>query len=326
MRIPTSVIVMSLVTAVPFGLGIRDTLNHKGAHADDELSGLDFGGGRSARERQRALDEYEAEMRREAADREARAKARLEKLDQLYGAKPAQMGALLDGITLGAGAGSFQPENVRQRIENASRDGLLFVAFDTDAKALKGVEVRLTSDYESGDVCEKLDEKLTAAWGKPTNGAWLDPATHQRATLDHEVCLLRFDTYAEPGDWVAQLPLSGVGTSIDKLAEQVGGDYEDGELTWHLPGLRYGKGATILTALSENGKVTGIRIDVGADFDSMLAVRDALSAKLKAQPQKQDGDEYSSFQTYEWKRKVPVVLETTDTNKFALVIGKLSWD
>src|SRR5690348_1005184 len=101
MRIPTSVIVMSVVTAVPFGLGIRDTLDKKDSHADDELGVLDFSGKRSARERERALEEYQAEMQREAAEREARAKAKLAKLDELYGAKPAQMGALLDGITLG---------------------------------------------------------------------------------------------------------------------------------------------------------------------------------------------------------------------------------
>src|SRR5260221_296797 len=112
MRIPPSVIVMSLVTAVPFGLGIRDSLKHEPA----------IGGERE--ERSRALDDYEAEVRREGAERQRRTEDKKARLDVLYGAKPAQMGSLLDGIQLGANA-TFQPEYIRQRIANASRDGCI---------------------------------------------------------------------------------------------------------------------------------------------------------------------------------------------------------
>src|SRR5688572_13929492 len=129
MRIPPSVIVMSLVTAVPFGLAIRDTLNEKDARAAGGLDDYGDDDGYKGRERSAELAEYEAEMAREAAEREARSKERLTQLDQLYGAKAASMGTLLDGIELGAGAGSFQPEHVRRRIEHVTRDGFISVYF-----------------------------------------------------------------------------------------------------------------------------------------------------------------------------------------------------
>src|SRR5215203_3160200 len=152
MRIPPSVIVMSVVTAVPFGLGVRDTLKHKDVTAD-EYDGLDFGAKRSERERVRELEEYEAEARREQLEREAKAKERIAQLDMLIGTKPAQMGALFDGVTLGAGAGSFQPENVRVRIENAEQDGFITVQFDADAKSLLGVDILVANDDDTNDTC-----------------------------------------------------------------------------------------------------------------------------------------------------------------------------
>jgi len=190
---------MSLVTAVPFGLGIRDTLKHKDVTADEFGDGLstDFGGGRKARERSAELEQYEAELKAEQLEREAQSAKRVAQLDQLFGVKPAQMGALLDGIVLGTGAGSFQPEDVRRRIENASRDGYISVMFDADATSLNGVDVTVNGD---SDDCEKLGEKLADAWGRATNGAWLDPATHQRATFDQDSCKLHFDRYLEPTD------------------------------------------------------------------------------------------------------------------------------
>ncbi|HEX5063000.1 MAG TPA: hypothetical protein VFV99_26680, partial [Kofleriaceae bacterium] len=278
----------------------------------------------------KALEEYEAEMRREEVEREAKTKEKLAKLDQLFGQKPAQMGTLLEGIRLGSGAGSFQPEDVRQRIENATRDGFMLVSFDADAKQLNAVEVSLYGDYETGDVCEKLDDKLTAAWGHPTNDAWLDTATHQRATLDKDDCKLRFDMYVEPADWVAQLPLAAVGSSAEKLSQQLGGsgsvESDDDRLYWNVPGLRFGKGDTKIEAYAVNGKIVGFKVTASSDFDSTLAVRDAISAKLKKQPKSEDSEYESSFHLYQWKTRVPVSLETSDSDRFTVMVGKMPWD
>jgi hypothetical protein len=325
MRIPPSVIVMSVVTAVPFGLGVRDTLKHKDVTAE-EYDGLDFGEGRSARERSRELEEYEAEARREQLEREAKSKERIAQLDQLVGAKPAQMGSLFDGIVLGAGAGSFQPENVRLRIENATRDGFMSVSFDADAKALNGIDVIVGSDYDSSDACEELLKKLDAKWGSPTNNAWLDPATHQRASFDTDSCKLRFDRYVEPTDWVAALPIAAVGSSTAKFTAQLTAgdvDQNDERVVWTSPGVGYGKGPSHYEAWITNGKVTGFTMSGDSDFDTILAVRDAMSAKLKAQPKK-TADEYDAeYSTYEWKRRPYVRLATTGTDRFTVTVEKL---
>lgn len=331
MRIPPSVFVMSVVTAVPFGLAIRDTVKEKPAVSGDDLTdddGLGFGR-RGAAESEAELARYEAEMKAEAAAREARTKERIAKLDQLVGAKAAQMGPLFDGIVLGAGAGSFQPENVRQRIERASSDGFLAVDFDADATALNAVTVTVSSDYETSDACEQLASKLTTAWGHGTNNAWLDPATHQRATLTSDyTCVLRFDRYLDAASWVAQLPIDAVGTSADKLAQKLGpaAEVDEDLVAWSIPGVGFGKGATKIEAYAAKGRIIGFKVTGSADFDSTLQVRDALSAKLKAQPTKNSDSDYGDYNAYQWKKRVPVVLEQSDTDKFTVTVGKLSWD
>jgi hypothetical protein len=316
---------MSVVTAVPFGLGVRDTLKHKDVSAD-EYDGLDFGAGRSERERTRALEEYEAEARREQLARETKTKERLERLDQLFGDKPAQMGPLFDGITLGAGAGAFQPENVRRRIESATSDGTMYVQFDADAKALNALNITIDNDYDTGNACEALEDKLSAKWGAAANHAWLDSATHQRASFDSDTCILRFERYVDPTDWVAALPLNLVGTSVDKLKQTLDGNYDDSgdpaHIYWSGPGIGYGKGPTSYDAFFVNGKIKSVQATADSDFDSTLAARDAITAKLKGQP-KTTGDDY--YQVYSWNKRVPVELETSDRNRFTVSIGKL-WD
>lgn len=324
MRIPPSVIVMSLLTAVPFGLGIRDTLAEKDLPADDDEygDGLDFGSRRSARERRRELEEYEAEMRREAMERERRAQERTAQLDQLYGAKVASMGTLLDGIVLGADAGTFQPEDVRVRLDRVRRDGFIDVSFDADAHTLNAVEVYITPGYGAGAACSSFKKTLTDAWGPSTNGVWIDSATHQRASFDTAACVLRFDRYVEPTAWVAALPLAAIGSHVDKLVEQVGqsAEVEYDRVYWNMPGLGFGEGATRLEAYIEKDRVVGFQARVATDFDTTVAVREQLATTLGAQPKR---DEYTGAWT--WKRRVPVALETFEKNKFNLMVGKMPW-
>ena len=135
--------------------------------------------------------------------------------------------------------------------------------------------------------------------------------------------MLRFDRYVDPAEWVAALPLAAVGGNAAKFAETLGqsAEVDDERIYWRVPGLRFGKRDTQIEAYVVNNKVVGFKATVDSDFDSTVAVRDALSAKLKAQPKK---DEYDNI--WDWKRRVPVTLDQFDTDRFSVLVGKMPWD
>ncbi len=332
MRIPTSVIVMSLLTAAPFGLAIRDTLTKKQPSlAEDEWG--DYGG--STRQDSKALAEYEAEMRREADARAEKRREQIEKLDQLYGSTKGSMGMLLDGVFLGADAGNFQPEATRQRIERETESGFVDVAFDVDAKALRGVTIALSArDYDPdlGEVvnlCEPLHEKLVAKWGPSTNGTWLDEVRHVRATLDMDGCTLTFDQYLPVDEWVKAVTAVQVGKPAEKTlqaySETAGiafDEYEEDVVRWYLPGVGAATGATEMTAMIQNGKIVGVRANVDADFDSVVAMRDGLSAVLRSQPVRNEDDE-----SWMWKKKPGARLSQYEgSDRVFLLLGKDPWE
>ena len=126
MRIPASVIVMSLVTAVPFGLAIRDTARHHDNAADDEV---DFDGTATARRERvadmKAYEEQEAKDKAEAAERRALV---VKRFHEMYGAQPASLGSLFDGIKLGEHATEVLHEAGLPDAEIASlaADGAVF--------------------------------------------------------------------------------------------------------------------------------------------------------------------------------------------------------
>jgi hypothetical protein len=324
MRIPTSVFVMSVLTAVPFGLGIRDTLSNKHASFDEDE--FDLTGDR-ARERAREARyaEYAREADREAEERTKRREERTAKLDLLYGTRPASLGSLFDGIVLGAGAGAFQPEAARERIYDATRDGFLNVVFDVDTTQLRGLSVEIgTVDYSESveETCDQLEEKLTTAWGRGTGRIWIDATSHQRASIDNAYCALRFERYLEPTDWLAGLHLEAIGMKAEKLAELAGpsATVEDDVISWQLPGVGFGTRPTTVEAYLEHGKVVTIAATSHSDFDTVTAIRDAISATRKAEP---TTDEDTG--AWAWKGKVPLMLDNTQVARFVLVAGKATW-
>ncbi|NVB82307.1 MAG: hypothetical protein HOV81_28260 [Kofleriaceae bacterium] len=324
MRIPTSVFVMSVLTAVPFGLGIKDTLTHKQPTFDDDAFDFTADSARD-RARERRYAEYERQAEQEKLERTKRRDERTAKLDTLYGKQPASLGSLFDGIQLGADAGSFQPEIARERIYDATRDGFLNVVFDVDSTQLRGLTVELsTVDYTETieETCEKLRDKLTTAWGRIAGSTWLDPSTHQRASIDSSYCALRFDRYLDTTDWLAGIHMEAIGMKADKLAALVGPTaiVDSDMVSWHLPGVGFGTKSTTVEAYLENGKVVTIAATTDADFDTIAAIRDAISAKRKDEPT-------TDAQTgaWSWKGKVPVTLDNTRVSRFDLVVGKGSW-
>jgi len=314
MRIPPSVIVMGLVTAVPFGLAIRDTATHKAASAD----GIDLTGAKKA-EREELAAYQRAERDQEAREAEAE-RRRQQFVASLFGTSPASMGSFFDGITLGANAETFQTDATQKRIYDAALSRLANVEFATD-DILRAVTVEVRAVD-----CDTLRDKLTAAWGRSVGSVWLDPATHQRASLaEYEesgfYCSVQFDRYVEPDAWVGALPFAAIGKPIAALGAPAGARTEDDSISWRLAGVGYGRQETVVIAYLEKDKVVGVNVITDADFDSQLKIRDLLSAKLAMQPVQDENDSG----VWIWKTKLPVKLDGSGAARFSVQIGKQTW-
>jgi hypothetical protein len=265
MRIPTSTIVMGLVTCVPFALAIRagSGTTH---HADDEEEDAEI------------VLAREAQMRaEEAAQRKRASDARAEEIHRLYGTEPATPGLLFGGIHLGA------PEvtPVQERNVRTFEGGT--IALQTDDSGLYQIAISL---HEG---CDILEQKLTDTWGpgtSTTNGAvWLNAATHTRALFHASPeCELFYDRFVTAEEWISKVdtsvvPLWAMGQPAEKLTDALtlpASEAKRGQITWTGPVIgAYGE-HTHVTATFEGSKVTGLRAT--ASPSSATAVFDQLAA------------------------------------------------
>ncbi|MGE5180986.1 MAG: hypothetical protein ACM31C_02945 [Acidobacteriota bacterium] len=319
MRIPPSVIVMSLLCAVPFGLAIRDAhrAKHATAHDDyDDLDELDSSRGRAERDREEAMREMEEQTRQATEKRE---RARL--ATKLVGSDPASLGSLFDGVQLGAPAGSFQPDSVRSEI--ASHSDVVSVDWDVGQSRLDGVTATLL-----GDDCEPLVEAI-GAWGTGRDGRWENPASHQRAEFDRVACSVHFERYVDTEAWIdrkdtAIVPLGAIGQPAQKLYDRVqpllSGDLDtDDSFSWRDLGLAGAIGDTTLTAYKKNGKVIGLNVIFHTDGAGIDALEVRLTKLLGTRPTQPAADDDLGAVT--WKGRVPVTLTTGDVS--SLTIGTL---
>jgi hypothetical protein len=309
MRIPRSVIVMTLLTSVPFALAIRAAVKDKARHAadDDDSDDLSEYGREEAK-----LAEVRAEEERAKVESESQ---RRRVMHQLLGDEPATLGSLFDGVQLGAPAGAFQPESVRTALRDAAE--VVSVDWDVDAARLNGLTIRLKGeDYGCG-----LKDAVVA-WGGDGQ-MWQNPRTHQRAMLENVECALKFERYAEPEQWLDKsdasiVPMSAVGQPAAKLHARVldkmddGSDGED-EFGWHDIGLAGEQGTTTLFANTKGGKVVAIT----ATFRGRVAF-DALVERITkltgVKPTRAaDGDDDYGGPRVTWKSKPPITLHGGDT-------------
>jgi hypothetical protein len=321
MRIPPSVIVMSLLTAVPFGLAFKDAAKSKDKIAsydddDDEYSPRrahdDFDGDADYAAQRAELEKMRAEERENELKLGAKRRALAA---QLVGTEPASMGSLFQGVKLGASAGNFQPDPVREAISEASE--VLNVHWDVDATELNGVTATLRGDE---DGCSGIASAVRG-WGPKAGAGWENAATHQRATFDELECSIHFERFTDLEHWLdtsatSVIPVAMIGQPAAKLRAKVGGHIdEDNEdsITWHDVGLAGGKGATALSASIENGKVVSISVELSDSVD-LLPVIERVSKLTGAKP-KHDED----AQTTTWKGKLAVRLYESVPS---LVIGK----
>src|SRR5690349_18885452 len=171
MRIPTSLIVMPLLTAVPFGLAIHDQAGKKA------VASVVAGPEDEARRDRERLAEYEAAAAREAAEHANASAVRLAKLDTVFGKDTASLGSLFGGARLGAAIPAALPDVLAA----STRDGFLLPSFQQTDAMLASVHVEIV-DSDNLDACQKLRDKLVATWGPSSRGVWLGPA-QARATL-----------------------------------------------------------------------------------------------------------------------------------------------
>jgi len=300
MRIPTSVVVMSLITAVPFALAVRDTVKPHPKTLDEMTD--------AEREAH-----FEQEMQKEAAEEAAREAAntakRAETYKTFFGSKPAQLGSYFTGAQLGMPVDQPKFDSLAS---NTLVEAINFVGEHT----LDSIRI------SESEHCDALHSAMVAAWQDSSDGVFLDTANHQRASY-HD-CTVTFDRYVEVNQWIDKkgdvpVALSIIGTSADKLRETLGDQIvqDDGEVVmWNAPGLGHGQGPTHITARTENGKVIGLSINVMTDAATMDAVQARLDGLLGKGTPVVDTDD-----TTEYKGKVPARLTRSD-DTLSLDLGK----
>ena len=300
---------MSIVTAVPFGLAIRD---QAGRTAPDPSADDAEAGAVTLRELVRDQLADQRTMLREAAFSRA--------LDALYGPTPATPGTALAGLVLGTPVGEGAIDTARA---TTARFGL---EVERSHDHLAGIELTIGDDeIDAGMImrsdCTTLRERLEAAWGMPAHqDLWLDPTTHHRATISGPECTFRFDEYAEVEDWLAHVHPELAGGTVDAALDALGPAEEthEGRLLWRLPGLGAGVGATRLELATANEHVQFVGVTATATEEDVTALRDALATRLHAKPDEADGSTYTHV--WSWRVKPRVHMEYDGAN-LVLEIG-----
>jgi len=301
MRIPTSVIVMTCVTAIPFGLAIRSTVI----------------------ERQRAREAVELAKRLEVEREQARVEE--ERLEaQLAAAEKAKHDAALaslfgkDRATLGTAFGFALDDrpsgDAITKVEVALRDQTPVFERGRDDRVI-GVQLQLGEQD-----CDAIRARLDGTWGKSdAYGVWLDPAHHHRATIAGADCELRFDDYVELGEWIKLVPTDLVGKPVGEALSVLGPAQEmtDEELTWHLPGVPGGTETTTYRLRVTNNVVHQINAHTTVIPDEVGKLLDTVTARFKSKP---EIDDTTGTTVWTWKRTPPASVES-DGGMFLLEIG-----
>jgi hypothetical protein len=319
MRIPPSVIVMSIVVAVPFGLAIKDTVKH-----DDPQS-------RAEREAKREADEFEAEQRvheaeeaKALAEKTKQQKARHDELAGLFGQTPASLGPTLGGITLGDNPDA----TVLSRLESSA----LPIRLERDpSDHIMAVTIALGTNYgedDSADDCNTVKDHLTSLWGHDENYTWHDAPQRQRVSIHGSDCVVRIELYFEANDWLKHIPMNLVGKTVAQAIAQPmlaaptdlptdSPDSSDQSVSWRLPGLGRGNQPTTLQAVVSGKRIVATvatTVLAAEDGDAFIA---AATAALHGKPHHEDGET-----TYTWKRTPQVTIEL-DGTAMTMTIGKL---
>jgi hypothetical protein len=316
MPVSPSTIAFALVTCIPFGLAIRDTVEHRQpttpSHHADELDSED--------------EAREARMRAEQAVRDAAREAEIQHhklmLIDLIGPGPAQLGRSFDGITLGMTAAEF--EQKRDLIADLRTQTAATIRGDSEA-ILHALWI--TPHLDS---CAFVGEQLDRRWGAGHRAGnrtfW--GAGDTRAVFERNPsgdCELTFEERVDVARWVDKkagsvVPLALIGKPVKALladiaarasAEDVEQDEES--IQWRDAGVGNGLGRTSLMAVIEHGKVAWLEARTDVDRDTTTAIQDRLTALYGAPA----GDD-----TLTWSR-AKLTLTLGDESSIVVTAGTL---
>jgi hypothetical protein len=295
MRIPPSVFVMSVVTAVPFGLAIKDTVHPPKTRAQIE------------EEKERA---YEIDMEKQAqADREAEEQRTATVFGGLLGDK-GKLGTYLDGLAIGAPAD--QAETIRNRTLNAS--DMIELTYTVQAGKVASIAIEA-----GGGQCEQLTKTVRTKWGE--DDRWLDPATHTRAVLDEDNCALTLDHYVDVEQLLdktttASIPVGALGKTLDQLGDNVQRHDYDAGGALETPGLAQTDGnVEVDLTVNDAGKVVGMTASFKLAVEGDEIVRGRLDQLFGK------GKHLADTGGWQWSGKVPVLYSYASARVF-LEIGE----
>ncbi|MFN0253102.1 MAG: hypothetical protein ACKV2T_39885 [Kofleriaceae bacterium] len=282
MALHTSTIVLAVITAVPFGLAIKDTVQGKTPYGS--LMG-------DVDEDSESLASYEA-AQREYEEREAKEqKEREDAVSSLVSAEPGQLQLAGFGLRRDVKLGRHDQELLE--LNSAA----VFSPLRAPDGTLRSLTIAFPQYGRGEGFCSLLSEKLEERWGSPPR-TYGDSATRrhyttgvttppQRVTFiepdGSDRCMLVLEEHVLPADFVnksptSTVPLWAIGAPAAKLVEQLGDDaFSDAtQIRWTATGVGAGLGTTELYARVVKGKI----VTVTAKF--MAGSSDTLVEHLNA--------------------------------------------
>lgn len=267
MRVPPSMIVMGLLTAIPFGIAIKQTV-HKTPQDDRDLEeSMDPDLARERHQMERAA-QYEIELQEEQRAQE-KEKAKTRELHKmLFGHEPASLGPALSAFAWGVAGG-----------EAPHMDGVV-VTPTNGVHGLVSVSVRFYDD------CTNFGTDLEKRWGASTGDDLKEHWTSAdgvHATFDSTGCTLAFDKNAAVDAWIGHgdaslVPIDWVGKSSNIIKSKLGPsvDADETQAQWFQSGVESSTGATNVNAVIEGNRITSVTAAVTADSKT----REAISGRL----------------------------------------------
>jgi len=280
MPVSPSTIAFALATCIPFGLAIRDTVQHRQPTTHDRADRL-----AAESEAREARERAERELR--DAEREAEVQHRKLMLVDLIGAVPATVGSSFDGITLGMTAADFERK----------RDTIADLGAQTGATIRADSEAILHALWITprNDTCEFVGERIEQRWGAghAAGNRTFWTAGDTRAVFERNPtgdCKLTFEEHVDVARWLdkkpgAVVPLALVGKPVKALLADIAArasveavEQDDESIQWSDAGVGNGVGRTSLIAVIQRGKVVWIEARTDVDRDTTAAVQDRLTA------------------------------------------------